>query len=146
MAAQITEGTLICVEYQQLPLTKKVPVQVTQNGMIVVVNVPVTEMVEIPVRSEYPLRALKQATDATGKPINNDKLAGLLKELTPVVVCQEPMSAKYRALFTDKVIYLEFLPRPQPIINEPGAPPPPKNQDSPLPPINQPGGFEPRKN
>jgi hypothetical protein len=100
-------------EYKAVPVQKTVAVTVLVNGMQVVENrtVTVTEMVAI--SRIYEIKDLK-ATDATGKAIPADKLAGLLKETPSAVVTTGPIPEKHRALFKDKTVFLE-LPQPKPV-------------------------------
>lgn len=99
-------------EYKTVPVQKPVTVEVVVNGMKVTEVRTVTVHETVVVTAAHELKTIK-ATDAAGKEIAADKLAELLKESTPVVVTTGPIAEKHRALFKDKVVFVE-LPGPMP--------------------------------
>jgi 3-oxoacyl-ACP reductase-like protein len=92
-----------------VPVQKTVAVEVEKNGMKMIEMRTVTVNEKVSVVVAFDLKTVK-ATDAAGKAIAADKLAGLLKETPTVVVTTEPITEKHRALFKDKTVFLELPP------------------------------------
>jgi hypothetical protein len=96
---------------EQVPVQKTVPVEVVINGMKVLEVRTITVHEGVVVTRAVELKDVR-ATDGAGKAINSDKLAELLKEMTPVVLVSGPVAEKHRKLFKDTTLFLE-LPQPK---------------------------------
>jgi 3-oxoacyl-ACP reductase-like protein len=107
--AKVEKDHVQWTECKTVPVQKRVAVEVEKNGMRFIEMKTVTVNENISVVVAYDLKTLK-ATDAAGKAIAADKLAGLLKETPTVVVTTEPITEKHRALFKDKTVFLELPP------------------------------------
>ena len=114
--ARVEKDKLFWTETRTEVVMQEVATQVLVNGMFVTEKRLVPVMRPVTITRADELKGVK-ATDAAGKAVAADKLAEALKETTPVVVTAGPIAEKHRALFKDKVIFLE-LPQPK-------NPPPP---------------------
>jgi hypothetical protein len=105
--AKVEKDQLHVTEMMTVPNSEKFTYEEVVNGMKVTKTGTRTTLVAVPVVTTVALKNVK-ATDAAGKAIAADNLAGLLKEEQAVVV--GPAPAKQRALFKDKTIFLELPP------------------------------------
>jgi len=110
--AKVENDKVQWTECKTVPVQRMVAVEVEKDGMRFIENRTVTVHEKITVVVAFDLKTLT-ATDAAGKAIAADKLAGVLKESPTVVITAAPVAEKHRALFKDKVIFLE-LPPPKP--------------------------------
>jgi len=110
--ATVADAKMQWTDCRSVPVTKTVAVEVEKNGAKVIETRTVTVFEKVSVVVEAELKTVK-ATDAAGKAIKADKLAELLKDSTPVVLTTEPLTEKQRALFKDKVIFVELPPGPK---------------------------------
>jgi hypothetical protein len=109
--AKVEKDKLFWTETRTEVAMQEVAVTVNVNGMLVTEKRLVPVMRPVTITRAEELKGLK-ATDAAGKAIPANKLAEALKETAPVVVVAGPIAEKHRALFKDKVIFLE-LPQPK---------------------------------
>jgi hypothetical protein len=109
--ARVEKDKLFWTETRTEVVMQEIAVQVLVNGMVVTEKRVVPVMRPVTITRADELKGVK-ATDVAGKAITAEKLAELLKETTPVVVAAGPVAEKHRALFKDKVIFLE-LPQPK---------------------------------
>jgi hypothetical protein len=105
--AWIDDGRFFWEETEPFPMQREVVVPMRIDGMTVFKKQ--VELVYVPtaVKKEAKVKALK-ASDATGKAIDADTLAELLKEKAPVVLVTGTVPEKHRALFKDKTVFIEF--------------------------------------
>jgi len=118
---------LIFTTFEQVPVAVELDVLVEKNGKKVTEKRVVTEHRLVPLQKTALLKDLK-ATDGSGKPIPAARLAILLEDETPVVFHTGPLAAKYRGLFRDATVLIEFPPVPLNMVPEkmvaPAAPKP----------------------
>ena len=145
---KVEKDKLLWNDTVSVPVAKEIIVEVVQNGVKVLRTRTVTEYETRVVTRAMDLKGLK-VTDATGKALDADKLAELLKEPTLVVVVSGgALPEKHRKLFKDTTIFIE-MPKPEtpkgpgggplPAPAGPG-PRPPAIVPEPAPPIKPPPG------
>ena len=109
--------------YLQMELIKEVPVSKEMLVTRIVNGVPVTAKVNATVYETTVIRqpiTLKGAKITSGGKVLSEKaLAEALANDTPVVTSFGPVAEKYKKLFKDDAIFIEFPAKPV-------APPPPK--------------------
>ncbi|MBY0460405.1 MAG: hypothetical protein K2V38_24075, partial [Gemmataceae bacterium] len=100
------KGQIVWSEFVTVPVQKQVVRAVKVNGIVVneVVNVTVFETVSVSKTLE--LKAVR-ATTASGKKLDAEALAELLKEERSVVLAPGLLTDKQRKLFKDDTILLE---------------------------------------
>jgi hypothetical protein len=109
--AKIDGRRLLWDETVLVPVQREVEVAVVIDGKTVIQKrTEIVPQVTL-ITKEAEVKTLK-VTDATGKAIDADKLAELLKEKTPVVFVTGSVPEKHRALFKDKTLFVE-LPAPK---------------------------------
>ncbi len=94
-------------ETQAVPVQKEVVVTVNVNGMNVTEKRTVVVYEPVTITRELALKTVK-VTDGTGKAVDAEKLAELLKDGKSVVLVSGPVAAKHRALFKDTTLFLEL--------------------------------------
>lgn len=109
--AQVVNDQIRWTDTTTIPVTKVVTVEVKVGDKLVRENKTVTVYEKVDRVIVADLKTAR-ATDATGKVIPPQKLAGLLKDPTPVVI--GPVPEKHRALFKDSTVILELPPPPAP--------------------------------
>ncbi|MFO0802409.1 MAG: hypothetical protein U0791_04710 [Gemmataceae bacterium] len=110
MMAKVDNGLLVTEAYKQVPVQKAVSVKKIVDGQTVeeVVTVTVFETV-----AEQQHRSLKSAkVTSGGKPLSDKELAEKLSETKAVVTSYGPIHEKFKGLFKDDAILIEF---PQPL-------------------------------
>jgi hypothetical protein len=112
--ARVEGEYLIWPEPKQTPVTKEVDVLIEINGKPAVQKVTVTSTETVLLHRAVALKKLK-FTDGAGKAIAAEKLAERLVEESPVVFHTGPLAAKYRALFANDAILVEFEAPPAPM-------------------------------
>lgn len=125
--AKAEKGKVRWTEMKAVPVQQNVQVTVNVNGRNETQTLTVTAMQFVGSTSEYELSKVK-VTDGAGKPVAADKLAGLLKDSTPVVLVTGMRPEKHRKLFKEKTLFVE-LPAA-----EPGKPVPAPALPAPVPP------------
>ena len=103
----VQKDFLMWNEVKRVPVAREVDVQVVRDGRAFTETRPVTTYETIAERHAVPVKGLK-AVDGTGKAIGADQLAELLAEDKAVVFHSGPLPAKYRKLFRDDAILIEF--------------------------------------
>jgi hypothetical protein len=106
--AKVEKDKIQWTECKTVPVQRVAAFEVEKDGMKFIENRTITVHEKITVVVTADLKTLK-ATDAVGKAIAADKLAGLLKD-TPAVITVGPIPEKFRALFKDKAVFLEAPP------------------------------------
>jgi hypothetical protein len=117
--AHVVGGDLVWANSHQVPVVKEVEADVKKGDVIVKEKRKVTVLEMVPVEAKVPLKTLK-VTEASGKPVPDEKLAVLLAKPTPVVFHTGPLPQKYRGLFRETTILIEF---PIPDVVPPGVVP-----------------------
>lgn len=113
--AKLEKETLLVTQMRVVPVTRSFTVEVLVNGKAVQeVRTVVVNQTESFVQ-QVPLSAVK-ATDVAGKPIPAEKLAGLLKEKTGVVLFWngKELDDEHRKMFKEGVVFLQ-MEAPQPV-------------------------------
>jgi hypothetical protein len=105
--AQVVKGQLQWTATVAVPVTKEIPFEVEINGQKVIQKKAETVFEYVLETRSSDLKNLK-ATDATGKLIEADTLAEMLKKTAPVVMASDPISEKHRKLFKDTTIFIEL--------------------------------------
>lgn len=128
MMAKVDNGLLVTEAYKQVPVQKAVQVKRIVDGQTVeeVVTVTVIETV-----AEQQQRSLKGAkVTSGGKELSEKELSEKLSETKAIVMSHGPINEKFKGLFKDDAILIEF-PQPAfgkvvPAIEPKALPIPPK--------------------
>lgn len=104
--AKIQDGSLVMEVFKQIPVQKAIDVTVIVNGNPVTEKRTVTVYETVVVMQQVSLKGAK--TTRGGKELSEKALADLLTEDTPIVTSQGPLAEKYKKLFKDDVILIEF--------------------------------------
>lgn len=122
--AKAEQGKIRWGEMKTVPVQQNVQVTVNVNGVPRTQTQTVVTMQVVGATSEYELAKVK-VTDSAGKPVAADKLAGLLKDSTPVVLVTGTLPEKHRKLFKEKTLFVE-LPAAEPgkLVPAPALPAP----------------------
>jgi hypothetical protein len=100
------KGFLMWDEFKRVPTVREIDVPVEENGQTVIRKATVTTTEFVKEKHAVPVKGFKALRG--GKPIPADKLAELLAEETPVVFYTGTMPEKYRKLFAEDAILIEF--------------------------------------
>lgn len=107
VTARIEREFLVISEFKTKPVTKEVDLLIERNGKAAVQRMTVNTTETTLVHRAVPLKKLK-AADGVGKPIPMEKLAARLIAESPVVIHTGPLAAKFRPMFAESAILIEF--------------------------------------
>lgn len=111
--ARIEREFLVISEFKEKPVMKEVDLLIEVNGKAAVQRMTVSSTETTLVHRAVPLKKLKAANGA-GKAIPIEKLTIRLAGETPVAIHTGPLAAKFRPLFAEAAILIEFEPPPKP--------------------------------
>lgn len=106
VTAQFQDGNLHINVCKQVPVQKEVVVTVELNGKLVQEKRTVTVHEQVEMVQAVSLKGAKATSG--GKELTEKELAERLAKSTPIVTSQGPIDAKYRKLFKDDAILIEF--------------------------------------
>jgi hypothetical protein len=119
VTARIEREFLVISEFKTKPVTKEVDLLIEVNGKAAVQRMTVNSSETTLVHRAVPLKKLK-AADGAGKQIPMEKLAARLIGEAPVVIHTGPLAAKFRPMFAESAILIEFeLPPTKPLATPP---------------------------
>jgi len=109
--ARVEKDRLIVEAIRPAATVRETDVTVIRNGQPEVVKQRVTVTLPVVEKNSIALKGVKAVRG--GKTLAESELAELLAEETPIVVSVGPAPEKYRKMFKDDAIFVEFRPQSQ---------------------------------
>lgn len=106
MIAKIDNGNLVTEAYKQVSVQKEVAVTRVVNGETVTEKVTVTVFEMVVVQQQLSMKGAKATSG--GKALSEKELAEKLSENKAVVTSVGPIGEKYKGVFKDDAILIEF--------------------------------------
>lgn len=122
--AKVEKGNLVMEVTKQVPVQKEVIVTVKKGEELVQEKRVVTVFETVKMMQQVSLKGVKATSG--GKVLSEKALAERLAEDTAVVTSMGPIGEKYKKLFKDDAILIEFPAPPAGLVPPPPPPPAPK--------------------